>query len=361
VSDIPLSAVDSPAAWLAADLAADRQWERAFTSAEVATLHDAFNHLCEVNPSLDLATMTADDFPLAELAPELARLRDVIVDGVGTQVYTGFPVEHYTEQELRAIWWGFNLHVGTAVSQSWRGNLIGDVRDVGTGIAGRAGRGYTSNDELNFHSDFSDLTGLFFLKQGKTGGVSRMGSSVAVHNEIYRRRPDLLAVLYEPFATSWQSNELPGEQPWYNMPIFGRDGDNLSCAFVKTNVLWAAKNCGAPPMTDRQIDAVEYLAAVAAEDQFLVERRFEPGTMWFCSNHTVLHMRTAFTDFDEPERKRHLLRIWLSLPNGHALSPTYAPFFGDVRAGAVRGGYRPRPNERVSTIDDRANSDRADI
>jgi hypothetical protein len=342
MAQLRLSPVDGPAAWLGADLAADTTWLRPFSPSEIVALCRALEHLRRVNPELDLAKMTTHDFPIVDLADEIDDLRRAIIDGVGTRAYTGFPVADFNDTELRAIWWGLNLHVGTAVSQSWRGDVIGDVRDLGTGVTGRAGRGYTSNTELNFHSDASDLTGLFFLRQGKTGGVSRLASSVAVHNEIFRRRPDLLAVLYEPFTISCQNNELPGGRPWYDMPIFGRNGDDIACAYVRTNMLWAAKNTGSPPLTEAQIEAVEFVAEVAAEPQFGVERRFDAGTMWFCSNHTVLHMRTEFTDFDEPDRKRHLLRIWLSLPNGRALPESFATFFGDVSAGATRGGYAPR-------------------
>ena len=164
-------------------------------------------------------------------------------------ICAGFPVERYQLAELRAIWWGLSQHIGTPVAQSWRGDVMGDVRDIGTGIEGRTGRGYTSNAELRFHSDPADVTALFFLRRAKRGGESRLASSVAVHNEIARRRPDLLEVLYQPFTVSWQSNEPPGEQPWYELPVYGRVGDDVACAYVGSNILWAEKNCGAPPLT----------------------------------------------------------------------------------------------------------------
>ncbi len=64
--------------------------------------------------------------------------------------------------------------------------------------------------------------------------------------------------------------------------------------------------------------------------------------MLFCNNHTAFHMRTEFRDWPEPERRRHLLRLWLSLPNSRRLPDTFAEFFGDIAAGAVRGGYPSR-------------------
>jgi Taurine catabolism dioxygenase TauD, TfdA family len=341
-----LGPIAGPACWKAADLEAT-DWVRALSAAQIADMDRAVRHAKAIDPALDLELMTAADFPLDAMAAVLDVLRTDLIDGVGTLAFTGFPVENYTEHELRAIWWGLGLHLGTAVAQSWKGDVIGDVRDVGTGITGRIGRGYTSNVELGFHCDAADVSGLFFIKQGKTGGVSRACSSVMVHNEMLRRRPDLLSMLYETFHVSWQANEPEGAPPWYDMPVYGRVGDDLACAFVKTNITWAQHNVGAPPLRDGRLEALEMVTAVAGEPGMWVERRFDPGTMWFVNNQTIFHMRTEFTDFDEPDRKRHLFRIFLSLPNCRELPATFASFFGSTEAGAVRGGYPSRNSGRV--------------
>ena len=48
-----------------------------------------------------------------------------------------------------------------------------------------------------------------------------MVSSLAIHNEIARTRPDLLDVLYQPYVWSRQGQERPGEAAWYEQPIYG--------------------------------------------------------------------------------------------------------------------------------------------
>lgn len=276
----------------------------------------------------------------------VSRLRQDLIDGPGVSALTGFPVQRFDAEELRAIWWLLSIVIGTPVPQSWRGDVIGDVRDLGTGISGKAGRGYTSNVELGFHSDVADCSGLFFLQIARSGGTSRFASSVAIHDELARRRPDLLEVLYQPFTVSWQSNETPGSQPWYEMAVYGRDQREVACALVSTNILLASKNTGAPPLRAEQIEAVNELCALAREPRFSVERHFEPGAMVFCNNHTTFHLRTAFVDWPEPTRRRHLLRIWLALPNSRPLPASFAPFFGDTAAGAIRGGYHSRDGVR---------------
>ncbi len=262
---------------------------------EVEGLVGALDALRQRSPGLDLDVASADLVTSEALRSTVSRLREDLVEGPGVSALTGFPVQRFNTEELRAIWWLLSIAIGTPVPQSWRGDVIGDVRDLGTGISGKSGRGYTSNVELGFHSDVADCSGLFFLQVARSGGTSRFASSVAIHDELARRRPELLEVLYQPFTVS-----------------------------------------------ARQIEAVNELCALAREPQFSVERHFEPGAMVFCNNHTTFHLRTAFEDWPEPARRRHLLRIWLALPNSRPLPASFAPFFGDTAAGAVRGGYHSR-------------------
>ncbi len=340
--------VDNAACWLAAELASRDGWCRDLTGDEIAELVAAMRHAEARHGLDDLAAWTAADFPLPTFAGALDRLRTELVEGCGVGVFEGFPVRAHSKAELRAIWWGIGLHLGTALPQSSRHDLIGDVRDLGTGISGKAGRGYTSNVELGWHSDAADVSALFFLRQGATGGTSGFASSVAVHNELLRRRPDLMALLYEPMPVSWQSNERPGERPWYDMPVYGRAGEHTACAYVRTNLLLAHQNAGAPPLRPEQEEAIRAVAEVAGEPPFGLMRHFEPGAMVFTNNQTAFHLRTAFTDHDgDFEERRHLLRMFLCLPNGRELPRTFAGYFGDVRAGAVRGGYPTRSDVPV--------------
>lgn len=336
--------VETRAAWLADDLLTATGWTHTFTAAELDDFDAALAAARTHSPELDLAALDAVHTelvgpPIEALAE---RVRTELVDRYGAMLIEGFPVERYQHDELRAMWLLFGRAIGTLVSQSWRGDVMGDVRDIGTGITGATGRGYTSNQELSLHSDSSDVTALFFLRAAMEGGTTRIASSVAVHNEIIRRRPDLMDLLYEPMTVSWQSNQPEGKQGWYMQPVYGRHGDDVCCAYVPTNITRAAENVGAPPLRPEQVEAVEYVRTVADEPQFWIERHLPPGSMLFCNNHTVFHMRTEFRDWPEPERRRHLLRLWLCLPNGRRLPDTFAEYFGEIAAGAVRGGYRSR-------------------
>jgi hypothetical protein len=66
----------------------------------------------------------------------------------------------------------------------------------------------------------------------------------------------------------------------------------------------------------------------------------EPGDLQLLNNYVCLHSRTEFEDFQEEDRKRHLLRLWLSTPDAQRLSAQWADYYGDARGGVVRGGLR---------------------
>ena len=59
--------------------------------------------------------------------------------------------------------------------------------------------------------------------------------------------------------------------------------------------------------------------------------------MQFVHNHTMLHDRTGFEDWDDPERRRHLLRLWLAVPGARPLPAVFAQRYGKVDIGD-RGG-----------------------
>lgn len=319
----------------------DKGWIHQFTDGEIEEIADALE-MAESSgkPLQDLGT---EDFPLPTVAAVLARMRVELEDGSGIMLLRGFPTERFTTEQLRTVFWGVGLHTGTAVSQSKRNDYLGDVRDLGTGLDGPTFRGYTSNGELTYHCDAADVTGLFCLHPAMSGGLSRIVSSAAIHDEILRHRPDLLELLYEPIWWSMQGNELPGVAPFYTQPIFAVEDGHFACRYTRTHIrsaqLEAESNHDIAELSAEQTEALALIDEIAANPDFHITMMFEPGDMQFLNNHLTLHTRTAFEDFPEPERKRHILRLWLSLPNGRPLAESFRPFFGDVEAGAVRGGF----------------------
>jgi hypothetical protein len=77
--------------------------------------------------------------------------------------------------------------------------------------------------------------------------------------------------------------------------------------------------------------------------------QMEPGDFQLVNNYCVLHARTNFEDYAEPDRRRHLLRLWLATPNSRELPPVFEKRFGSCKGGAVRGGIPPRRNQPAAT------------
>jgi hypothetical protein len=185
------------------------------------------------------------------------------------------------------------------------------------------------------------------LRTAMSGGLSILASSVAIHNEIARTRPDLLEVLYQPFWWSWQGQEPPGEKPYYAEPIFTFYNGKFACRYVRSVILSGQRFPDVPRMTPAQEEAMALLDTLGGSEEFHFATMFQPGEIQLLSNHTVLHARTAFEDYPEEDRKRHLLRTWLSVPNSRELSPAFRTIYRDTCAGAVRGGYPSRTGQHV--------------
>ena len=93
-----------------------------------------------------------------------------------------------------------------------------------------------------------------------------------------------------------------------------------------------------PPRTSEQVEALDVLDALAAREDIRLDMDLSPGDMQFLHNHQILHARGAFKDYPEPERRRHLLRLWLAPPKGRPLPPAFAERYGSIDVGTRRGG-----------------------
>lgn len=337
--------ITGPADWRGAAMAQRRDWIHDWSAAEIAEIDRAFAIAVERGKQLE--TLTAEDFPLPTVSQLFAEARERLETGCGLQLFCGFPNDKYRRDELRLIYWGLGKHLGTAMSQSKVGDLLGDVRDIGVITASPGGRGYQSNQRLSFHTDSCDVTGLFVLHTAKSGGLSKLASSVAIRNEIARCRPDLLEILYQPFFWSWNRQEPAGAKPYYQQPIFSECEDYFACRYIDGQIRNAQAFPEVPRFTPAQIEARMLIDELANSEEFHFSMMFRPGDLQLVNNHICFHSRTAFEDWPEPERHRHLLRMWLSMPNSRPLSPGFATIYRDQRPGAVRGGFPSRTGQHV--------------
>ena len=334
-------AYHGPSNWRAADLAETGEWMIQLSEAQIADLDNALRTALAAGITID--KLTKENFKLEVFDKLVPEVRERLENGRGLVVLRGLPAQKYSRDELRLMYWGMGLYLGTAVSQSSKGDLLGDVRNFGQDVNSATGRGYMSRQKLGFHTDTADVVALIVMRTAKSGGRSMICSSVAIRNEIAATRPDLLAELYKPFYWSWKGQEAPGESPYYQQPIYTEHDGKFSCRHIWTHVLAAHENFPElPPLTDRQLEAVALVNDLANDPRFHFSMMFEPGDIQLLNNHVTYHARTEFEDFEEEDRKRHLLRMWLSMPNTRTLSPLMAGIYRDQTGGVVRGGFPSR-------------------
>ncbi|MBB5778894.1 TauD/TfdA family dioxygenase [Nonomuraea jabiensis] len=255
--------------------------------------------------------ITRERFRLPTLGPVLRRVRDELTHGRGFVLLQGVPVEGLSERQCETAALGLAAHVGGIVPQGPEGALVMHVRDTGADPSHARTKSYQHSGRLGYHSDPTDVVALLCVRPAKSGGLSAVVSSVAVHNEVVRTRPDLAEVLYEP----WWHDRRTGDGPdsFYTKPICAaRPGGGVSIAYGPDYLRSAQRGATVPPFTRAQEEAMALLDDLTNDARFTLTMDLRPGDLQFLNNHVTLHSRTAYEDHPEPSRRRHLLRLWLT-------------------------------------------------
>lgn len=289
------------------------------------------------------------DFALPAFEGVLRRIRDELERGSGFAVLRGLSIDGRDEDDVRTLFWGLCTHLGIPLSQSRNGEFLGEVRDIGVKKGQADSRAYRTGGELRFHMDRCDVLGLLCVRDALSGGLSKAVSSAAVHNEVLRRRPDLMPVLYDHYHFSRQSEHLEGERPWFSGPIYALEQGRFTSQFSLTYVESAQRYPDVPRLTSQQEEAIRLVAAVAEE--LCTSFRMEPGDIQLLNNHLMYHSRTNYQDHEQFEKKRFLLRIWLATPDSRRLPAERAEAWGSVEPGALRGGVQPPAGPRFAFAD----------
>lgn len=340
--------IQGPSAWYGPDLAGDRNWIEYLSSAEIAEVERATERLA--SQSSDIVTIGKEHFPLATLAPRLHRLLDEVLDGRGFVLLRALPVGNWTKRESAIAFFGIGTHIGSARSQNAQGHILGHVKDLGSSSGDPAVRIYQTRERQTYHTDSSDVVCLMCLQPAKSGGLSSLVSSVTIFNEMRRRRPDLLRVLFEPIETDRRGEVLEGQKPYFEIPVFSWHKGFLSAIYQRQYIESARRFAGVPPLTPLQIEALDLFDLLANDPSLHLFMEFQPGDIQIVHNHTILHDRTAFDDWPDAERKRHLLRLWLAPANARPLPPVFVERFGSVVPGD-RGGVVVRGMAASAPLD----------
>jgi hypothetical protein len=328
--------IESPAAWRPDELAANGKWLRYLNDMEA---RDALAIVDAIRP-VPLLEMTCDQVPLGEFARVLDDVTEELENGVGLKTVRGLPTDQLSVADNRLLFWAIGTHLGVARPQGKASQLMSDVRDAGGKYRGAGGRGYNTNAELDYHVDGTDVVGLYCLQTARAGGLSRVASSISIHNEILRRAPELVESLYQPFPHNRQNEESEDEPPFYMAPVYSLHDRQFSARYIRNHIRSSQLRSDTPRLTERQHRALDIIQDLAETDAFRFDMTLQRGDMQFVNNHVLIHSRTHFEDHDEPDRKRHLLRLWLSVPNARPLCEGLRDAYKAVETNTVRGGFK---------------------
>jgi len=304
--------IEGPTAWTGAEMARRNDWIHVLAPAEVADIERVVRVVRE--SGVPREQITRADVPFDALAPAIAAWRETLAHGRGFLLVRGLPVERMALDDAVTAYWAMGLHLGSPVPQNFQGELLTDIRDTGADPSDPSTRLYKTRAEQDFHTDGADVIGLLCLRGAKSGGESRIVSSVSVVNEVMRRSPALVPVLFGDFAWHYFEPHMPAPVH-FARPICRDQNGRLNTFFIPWYIRRAQELPDVPRMTREQNAALEALETIANDPALYLDMEFRPGDVQLLKNSVILHKRTEYEDWDEPERKRHLKRLWLAAPD----------------------------------------------
>ena len=299
------------AAWRGAEMARRSDWRVQLDATQLEEIERA---LAAAEASgKPTGEMTAQDFPLGSLVGEIRRWRHEVERGRGFQLVAGVPVQGWSQERAERFFWCLGLHMGRPGAQNVTGDLLGHVTDTGEDAADPYVRLYRTSSHIAYHCDAADVVGPLCLRSAKSGGASRIVSSVSVYNELLRRCPDRVDRLYEPFLLDVRNEDASNRLRYLPIPPCRFADGRLRTFYHSDYFRSVQRHDDVPPFTKREKELLDLYEEIASDPRFFLDMELEPGDIQWLSNHTIMHARTAYEDHEDPLHKRHLLRLWLSL------------------------------------------------
>ena len=316
--DHPNISPADPRSWTAETVGAPAGWTHPLPDALIAPLRSIAEAPGRGDAPITDLRLTADE--RAALGGYLAVAGRELDRGRGFVILDRLPVGRIPEREAVAVYWLIGQLLGEPIVQNVQGTLLYDVRDSGQDVASGA-RFSVTNYESSFHTDNSfgetvlDYVGLLCLKTARTGGVSQVVSGLAVVEALRRESPGSLEALCRPFHVDRRGGVREREAPTVLRPAIELGGPVPLFRYLRYWIEAGHAKAGEPLTAERR-EALDRLDAVLNRPALRAEFALEPGQVYLINNRWILHNRTAFEDHPEPERRRHLVRLWLEAGNG---------------------------------------------
>jgi len=334
--EIPDQKIEGPASWLGKELAEQpERWLLELSEEQVADLEQAATYYLSLGR--DVGEISRESFPLGTFADHLVDLQKTLIDGIGFEVIRGLPIQDYDQRVAATIFCGIGAHLGSARSQNAQGHILGHVRDVGADANDPNTRIYQTSERQTFHTDSADLVGLLCIREAMEGGRSLLVSANTIFNRMLDLRPDLVKYLFDPIATDRRGEVPEGMEPFMTIPPLSWHDGKLTVFYQRQYIDSAQRFEGAMRLTDLHVEALNLFDELANDSDLHLSMQLRPGDMQFVYNHSQLHDRTGFVDWPDPSNRRHLLRLWLSIPGDRELPECFTQRYGSIQPGD-RGG-----------------------
>lgn len=343
---VPEGPIDNPGQWRGGDFQDNDLWVTHWSDQALGELNAAVataKKLGQTPPHF-----TKESFPLPAIGGELNAILEDLEACNGFRVIRGIPLDDYSNEDAEILFWGLMVHLGQPMTQNANGHLLGHVRDLGLDANNTKVRNYQTTAELSFHNDACDALMLMCRREARSGGRSRLASIPSLFNVMWAENPDLARELFNPFAMDRRGEPGrpdEGDEPYYVLPILSFYDGLLTCRMPPRSYIETAQRFdGVPRMTEKMTAALDLMHEIAVRPEVSFDFTMKPGDIQLINNYCIFHARTEFEDFDDFERKRHMLRAWLSVPNSRPLPPWFKKRWGGIAPGEPRGGiYASRP------------------
>jgi hypothetical protein len=310
---------------------------------QIKELEGAGTKFVENDP--DLRFVQKEEYPLVACAGAIEAWGRDVDSGRGFVLVRGLRTHLYSDALSAAIYYILGLHMGDPIRQNEMGDLIDSVYATSDKtMDDPTAKSSKVRDNLVYHSDSSDIVALMCLRPAKEGGASCLVSGAEIYNEILRRRPDLAPLLFQPYHFDWKRQDTSAPANTYASPIIDMTDGVFSMYAGSLYILTAQDYPEVPRLTPEQIEVLKLFDDIAYEPGMAIEMDFRPGDIQWLSNYAALHARIIYEDYPEPQRRRHLLRLWLSRQGGRPIIPGFG------KNGVVQVRDKPREGQKEDNL-----------
>ena len=300
----------SPRAWHGPDLA-DDDFKIVLNSECMAELEAIVAE--QRKAPVPTLVLLPEQFEMSACRILMQNVKQQLDEGLGFVILDRLPIDSWSLREVTDIYWLLGSLLEPPVAQEWSGTMVYDVRYDGQGYNADT-RAALTPEGLDMHNDSSmgeapaNYISLLCLQTARTGGKSSLSSAYAAHNHFMTAHPELVERLYQPFYRDKQEYQAPDANNWH--PIFAAENGGLRIRFNSRVIRRGYQKTG-QVLDNAGAQAVEFLNGFLIDSAHRHDFWMERGQIQILNNRIIVHGRTPYEDFDEPEKRRHLLRLWL--------------------------------------------------